>query len=91
MKIGFPPALTQLSEEEQMLQTTVLDFARERVAPLVHEMDGAQLMNQGIIAKLFELGLMGIEIRKSTVGSEARSSNPSLRSRLSHRSTLPSG
>ncbi len=62
MKIGFTPALTQLSEEEQMLQTTVKDFARDRVAPLVHEMDEAQLMDPGIIAQLFELGLMSIEI-----------------------------
>jgi alkylation response protein AidB-like acyl-CoA dehydrogenase len=62
MKTGFPPALTQLSEDEQMLQTTVRDFARERVAPLVHAMDEAQMMDRGIIAALFELGLMGIEI-----------------------------
>jgi len=62
MKSGFPPALTQLSEDEQMLQTTVRDFARERIAPLVREMDEAQLMNRGIITSLFEMGLMGIEI-----------------------------
>ena len=62
MKIGFTPALTQLSEEEQMLQTTVKNFARDRVAPLVHEMDEAKLMDPGIVAQLFELGLMGIEI-----------------------------
>jgi alkylation response protein AidB-like acyl-CoA dehydrogenase len=62
MKLGVPLALTQLSEDEQMLQMTVRDFARERIAPLVRQMDEAQTMDPGIISSLFELGLMGIEI-----------------------------
>jgi len=37
MKIGFPPALTQLSDDEQLLQSTLRNFARERVAPLVYK------------------------------------------------------
>ena len=62
MKTGFPPALTQLSEEEQLLQSTVRDFALDRIAPLVAKMDEAQLMDPTIMKALFELGLMGIEI-----------------------------
>ena len=69
MKNGFPLALTQLSEDEQMLQATVRDFARDQVAPLVHEMDAAQSMNGGLIKKLFELGLMGIEIPEEYGGA----------------------
>ncbi len=62
MTPDHPLALTQLSQDEQMLQSTVRDFAREQIAPLVGRMDEAQLMDQGIIRSLFELGLMGIEI-----------------------------
>jgi alkylation response protein AidB-like acyl-CoA dehydrogenase len=56
------PALTTLSEEEQMFREAVRDFATSEVAPKVREMDEAQQMDQGIIDQLFELGLMGIEI-----------------------------
>ena len=62
MNSTLAPALTQLSEDETMLQTMVREFAGEQVAPLVHAMDEAQAMNPGLVKKLFELGLMGIEI-----------------------------
>ncbi len=69
MNTDRPRALTQLSEEEYMLQSTVRDFARERIAPLAQQMDEAQLMDQGIIKSLFELGLMGIEIPEQYGGT----------------------
>lgn len=66
---GLPLALTQLSEDEQMLQRTVREFARERILPLVREMDEQQKMDRGIIDSLFELGLMGIEIPEEFGGA----------------------
>ncbi len=66
---GLPLALTQLSEDEQMLQKTVREFARERILPLVREMDEQQKMDRGIIDSLFELGLMGIEIPEEFGGA----------------------
>ena len=54
--------LSTLTAEEQILQETVRKFARKEIAPLVREMDEAQKMKPGLIAQLFDLGLMGIEI-----------------------------
>jgi butyryl-CoA dehydrogenase/short/branched chain acyl-CoA dehydrogenase len=51
-----------LSGEERMLQETVRKFARKEIAPRAREMDDAQKMDAGLVARLFELGLMGIEI-----------------------------
>jgi alkylation response protein AidB-like acyl-CoA dehydrogenase len=54
--------LTQLSEEEILFRDTVRRFARERIAPLVREMDDSAVLSQALLGQLFELGLMGIEI-----------------------------
>jgi butyryl-CoA dehydrogenase/short/branched chain acyl-CoA dehydrogenase len=54
--------LTVLSEEEQMFQQSVRDFAVERIRPLVHEMDRDAKMAKELIDSFFELGIMGIEI-----------------------------
>jgi butyryl-CoA dehydrogenase/short/branched chain acyl-CoA dehydrogenase len=66
---GAPQSLTELSEDEQLLQTSVRRFAAEVVAPLVHEMDENQQFAPGLIGKLAELGLMGIEIPEELGGS----------------------
>jgi butyryl-CoA dehydrogenase/short/branched chain acyl-CoA dehydrogenase len=55
-------ALTQLGEDEQLFRDTVRRFAVEQIAPLVRDMDESQQMDSGLIKKLFQLGLMGIEI-----------------------------
>src|SRR6202047_1752328 len=57
-----PMALTQLGEDEQMFRDTVRRFAVEQIGPLVHSMVESQQMDPGLIKKLFQLGLMGIEI-----------------------------
>jgi short-chain 2-methylacyl-CoA dehydrogenase len=57
-----PSPLTQLSDEEQMFQSTVRRFAREQIAPHVREMDEAGIFRKDIIRQFFDLGLMGIEI-----------------------------
>jgi alkylation response protein AidB-like acyl-CoA dehydrogenase len=57
-----PMALTQLGEDEQMFRDTVRRFAVEQIGPLVRGMDESQQMDSGLIKKLFQLGLMGIEI-----------------------------
>jgi butyryl-CoA dehydrogenase/short/branched chain acyl-CoA dehydrogenase len=59
---GQPIALTTLSEEEKLFQSTVRRFAREQIAPHVREMDQAALFSKDILRQFFELGLMGIEI-----------------------------
>ncbi|ADW67572.1 acyl-CoA dehydrogenase [Granulicella tundricola] len=69
MRADRARALTQLSDEERMLQESVRDFAGERIAPLVRQMDEAQTMDAGLIRELFGLGLMGIEVPEELGGA----------------------
>ncbi|MEO8127682.1 MAG: acyl-CoA dehydrogenase, partial [Bryobacteraceae bacterium] len=54
--------LTQLSEEERMFQLSVRRFAREQIGPHAREMDETSTFRKDILTKMFEMGLMGIEI-----------------------------
>jgi alkylation response protein AidB-like acyl-CoA dehydrogenase len=54
--------LTVLSEEEQMFRDAVADFAESEVRPRVAAMERAAAIDATLVPKLFELGLMGIEI-----------------------------
>src|SRR5437588_6691383 len=54
--------LTMLSEEEQMFQQSVRDFAIEKIRPLVPQMDHDAVMDKSLISSFFELGIMGIEV-----------------------------
>jgi butyryl-CoA dehydrogenase/short/branched chain acyl-CoA dehydrogenase len=63
----FP--LTHLSEEERMFFATVRKFAQETIAPSVRVMDDEQQFAPGLVAKLFALGLMGIEISEELGGA----------------------
>jgi len=51
-----------LVDEDKAFQSTVLRFARERIAPHVRSMDEAGVFRQDLLAEMFALGLMGIEI-----------------------------
>jgi alkylation response protein AidB-like acyl-CoA dehydrogenase len=65
------PALTALSEEEQMFRDMVRQFAEEQIAPLVHDMDRAAKLDPALVETVFELGLMGIEIPEQHGGAGA--------------------
>lgn len=54
--------LTHLNAEEKLFRDTVRRFAREQVGPLVRQMDDAAQFEKALIRKIFDLGLMGIEI-----------------------------
>jgi alkylation response protein AidB-like acyl-CoA dehydrogenase len=64
-----PMALTQLGDDEQLFRDTIRRFAVEQIGPLVRGMDESQQMDAGLIRKLFELGLMGIEIPEEYGGA----------------------
>jgi alkylation response protein AidB-like acyl-CoA dehydrogenase len=68
-KSHFPSPLTDLSEEERMFFATVRKFAQETIAPAVRTMDDEQQFAPGLVKKLFELGLMGIEIPEELGGA----------------------
>ena len=57
-----PAPLSRLSEEEALFRATVREFAETEIKPYVHEMDEAAKFRPELIAKFFELGLMGIEV-----------------------------
>ena len=61
--------LTSLSEEEHLFYSTVLDFARQTIAPVVRTMDDTQQFDASILRQLFELGLMGIEVPEQFGGA----------------------
>ncbi len=54
--------LSVLTEEERLFQSTVSQFARERIGPHVRAMDEASLFRKDLLAEMFALGLMGVEI-----------------------------
>ena len=58
-----------LSEEHQLLRSTVREFAEERIAPVAEELDREHRFPYDIVAGLGELGLMGIPIPEEHGGS----------------------
>lgn len=54
-------ALTMLSEDERDFRRMLREFAEAEMRPLVREMDAAQQMDAGLVQKLHDLGIMGIE------------------------------
>jgi len=68
MADAVPSPLTQLSEEESLFQASVRRFARERLAPHARAMDEAGVFRTDLIAEMFELGLMSIEVPEEYSG-----------------------
>src|SRR4051812_33705122 len=62
-------ALTTLAEDELLFRDSVLEFARREVAPLVREMDEHAKLPRTLIDKLFDLGVMGIEVPETHGGA----------------------
>lgn len=69
-----PSPLTQLSEEESLFQSTVRQFAEEAIAPLVRSMDEEQKIAPGLVERLYELGIMAIEVPEESGGAGEASS-----------------
>ena len=61
--------LTRLSEEESFFYATVRQFAEETIAPQVRAMDDEQQFASGLVERVFDLGLMGIEIPEELGGA----------------------
>src|SRR5580698_4694075 len=62
-------SLTELSEDELLLQASVRRFAAEVIAPQVRAMDEDEAYVPGLTEKLAELGLMGIEVPEEFGGA----------------------
>ena len=63
--------LNRLSEEENLFRESVSDFAVQEIRPHVRSMDEQEEINSELIDKVFQLGLMGIEIPRSLGGAES--------------------
>jgi alkylation response protein AidB-like acyl-CoA dehydrogenase len=61
--------ITILSDDEQAFRLAVREFAEGEIRHLVTEMDEAQVMRPDLIAKLFSMGLMGIETPEAFGGA----------------------
>src|SRR5215212_408370 len=68
---GRAPALTNLSEDEQLFRDSVYEFADREIRPLVREMDDQAHVPRQLIDKLFDLGVMGIEVPERHGGAGA--------------------
>jgi alkylation response protein AidB-like acyl-CoA dehydrogenase len=60
-----------LTDEQRLLRDTVRDFARREVAPVAEELDRTKAFPYEIVAKLGELGLMGIPFGEEYGGGGA--------------------
>ena len=63
------PALTTLSTEENDFRLAVREFAEGEIKPLVSKMDHESKMDPGLVKKLFEMGMMGIETPEAFGGT----------------------
>jgi alkylation response protein AidB-like acyl-CoA dehydrogenase len=69
LESGVP--LTVLAEDEQLFRASVLEFAGQRIRPLVREMDEHAVVPRSLLDELFELGVMGIEVPDAFGGGGA--------------------
>ena len=70
-----------LSAEQRLIQQTVRDFARAEIAPVAEELDRTKSFPYEIVAKLGELGLMGIPSPRNTAAAAQTRSPTRSRSR----------
>jgi short/branched chain acyl-CoA dehydrogenase len=61
----------ELSREQKLIQSTVREFARAEIAPVAEELDREKRFPYEIVAKLGELGLMGMPFPEEFGGGGA--------------------
>jgi alkylation response protein AidB-like acyl-CoA dehydrogenase len=70
--VDAAPALTMLAEDEALFRDSIREFARAEIAPLVREMDEQARFSKTLLSRLFDLGVMGIEIPETSGGAGGR-------------------
>ncbi len=66
--VAVSAPLTILQEEEKLFQESVRRFAKERLAPHVRAMDEEGKFRKDLLREMFEMGLMGIDIKEQYGG-----------------------
>ncbi len=69
MSTDFVPALTVLTEEEQMFRDAIRDFAQAEIAPRARAMEAAGQYDADLLRQLFEMGVMAVDIPDEYGGS----------------------
>jgi alkylation response protein AidB-like acyl-CoA dehydrogenase len=64
--------LTVLAEDELIFRDSIREFAEAQVRPLVREMDEHAKIPGDLVTKLFDLGVMGIEVPDAYGGAGGR-------------------
>lgn len=64
-----PGPLTQFTDDELMMKETVSKLAKEEIGPIVRKMEKEGKIDDGVLQKLFQNGLMGIEIPEEYGGT----------------------
>ncbi|XP_034193752.1 short/branched chain specific acyl-CoA dehydrogenase, mitochondrial isoform X2 [Osmia lignaria lignaria] len=69
-RLGHSPGpLSQFTDDELLMKESVSKLAKEEILPLVRKMEKEGKIDEGLLRKLFENGLMGIEIPEEYGGS----------------------
>src|SRR5262245_16940900 len=68
---SLPIALSQLSQDEALFRDSVYEFADREIRPLVREMDEHAKIPPALLPRLFDLGVMGIEVPEAYGGAGA--------------------
>ncbi len=63
------PALTRLAEDEAIFRDSVYEFADKEIRPLARQMDEQAKFSLELIKKLFELGVMSVEVPDTLGGA----------------------
>jgi len=63
--------LSQLSQDEALFRDSVYEFADREIRPLVREMDEHAKIPPTLLPRLFDLGVMGIEVPETYGGAGA--------------------
>jgi len=63
--------LSQLSQDEVLFRDSVFEFADREIRPLVREMDQHAKIPPTLLPRLFDLGVMGIEVPEAYGGAGA--------------------
>ncbi len=64
--------LTILAEDERIFRDSIREFADAQVRPLVRDMDEHAKIPRDLVQKLFDLGVMGIEVPEAYGGAGGR-------------------
>jgi alkylation response protein AidB-like acyl-CoA dehydrogenase len=70
-QVEILPPLTKLTQDETLFRDSVYEFADREIRPRVREMDEHAKIPHELIDKLFDLGVMGVEIPEAYGGAGA--------------------